>query len=639
MLRFYCHFDVFSSLSRIMSMSVSPLLLAAVVELLSIPNILRIRCSGSTGEESVQISISGSRIPLVASLPTQSDHFDEFSSLYSVRVPVASMKSILAVPCDAVSPSMSLLAKLSTTMVSIHLEVNFAAAASRGVEWMELLPKDPTLSQVVAGVTENLFTPTHAVSKDFALNWTGSSITFKRAEHIGKINTGFMKNAKLVTEVNFGMTEDDHDNYGSKSKFERTKTFQNVKSLGSGFMQGASLLRTIDLSGFVNVTTIGSHFLEECKVLDHIDLTPFSNVTTIGNAFLVNCKKLEVVDLTPLAKHLSILGSNCFCGCSSLSEVVVTTRMRLQSVGANFGARSGLVRFSTSWFGSSTTSVGQGFLQSCRQLKSVDVSEGLSSITSIESDFIAYCPSLRNFVTVPGCFSAATSIRDNFLRESALQQFSCVAFPNVIDIGDNFMMDCVDLQDFSASGLSSVQRISHNFVSQCANLTIANFSGLSSLLTVGNLFAANSFRLKALTFTDGPHHPAPWSLVTRVGDNFLRLSGISQFSFFPFTSLSQIGHSCLSQTKVKSVTCEGLISIRRIGGSFMGKCVDLKSINLSGLETLDVVGAEFIEGYSRLKTIDLSPLTGVTRLGPDFLSGCMSLVGVDYGPVSGVLQR
>ena len=77
-----------------------------------------------------------------------------------------------------------------------------------------------------------------------------------------------------------------------------SNSFTNVESIGYGFLDGAGLLKQIDLSSFYNVKNIGDLFLRGCSSLETIDLSPLTNVVSIGSDFIrcnTGCKLKNLI--------------------------------------------------------------------------------------------------------------------------------------------------------------------------------------------------------------------------------------------------------------------------------------------------------------------------------------------------------
>eukprot|EP00759_Apiculatamorpha_spiralis_P030135 PhF_6_TR31876/c1_g1_i9/m.47348 len=77
----------------------------------------------------------------------------------------------------------------------------------------------------------------------------------------------------------------------------------------------------------------------------------------------------------------------------------------------------------------------------------------------------------------------------------ALEEFDLGAFPNVIDIGSDFLSECSALHRLHTAGLANkntLQNIGDNFLGRCSSLVDFDMKGFSGVRTIGSGFLNRS---------------------------------------------------------------------------------------------------------------------------------------------------
>ena len=161
-------------------------------------------------------------------------------------------------------------------------------------------------------------------------------------------------------------------------------------------------------------THIASGFLEGCSTLRFIDLAALGNVVSIGDAFLSNCWKLSTVDLSPL-KNLESIGSKFLYGCG-VTTIDVSPLYAVPSLG---------------W----------SFLSNCKQLRTIVFPDTFENVRRLEDWFISRCMALEAITF--DAFRNVTEIGSHFLvysYELRLLDLGPLG-NNVRSIGPSFLID------------------------------------------------------------------------------------------------------------------------------------------------------------------------------------------------------
>ncbi len=181
------------------------------------------------------------------------------------------------------------------------------------------------------------------------------------------------------------------------------------------------------------VTSIGRSAFSDCTQLKSV--TILGNVTSIGRSAFSGCTQLESVTIS---EGVASIGDNAF---RSTRLTSVTIPGSVTSIGDSAFSNT---RLTSVTIPRSVTSIESYTFSGCTQLKSVTISEGVTTsegITSIESYAFSDCTQLK-WVTIS---EGVTTIGNNAFSNTGL---TSVMIPgSVTTIGDNA---------FSDTGLTSV---------------------------------------------------------------------------------------------------------------------------------------------------------------------------------------
>lgn len=146
---------------------------------------------------------------------------------------------------------------------------------------------------------------------------------------------------------------------------------------------------------------------------------------------------------------------------------------------------------------SHVTSIGDGFLLGCHDLRSVDLSP-LSHVASIGDGFLLGCHGLGSINLSP--LSHVTRIPNGFLFGCyGLRFVDFYHLSHVTTIGEYFLFGCYVLRSIDLSPLSHVKNIGIGFLSNCLNLRLIDFSGLINVTTIGDGFLSDCSKLERIT--------------------------------------------------------------------------------------------------------------------------------------------
>lgn len=247
-----------------------------------------------------------------------------------------------------------------------------------------------------------------------------------------------------------------------------------VTSLGGGwYADGTGNIITYgnvhnveyDESGSVTQSEVYSPFSGNEQIQS---VTLPQTVTYVGANSFKNCTSLTEVNFDK-CEELSVIGNNCFEGCTALESVTIPESVQLIDQQAFAGCTS-LKSYS---FGGEAALEAEIF-ENCTALETAWLPEGVTSVP-------------------PYTFSGCTALKEISLPET------------VTEIGDSSFLGCTALESFSLP--QSVTAIYNNAFSGCTSLTQATFG--DKLETLGSRALADC-GLKELTLPD--------SLV-RIGDS------------------------------------------------------------------------------------------------------------------------
>lgn len=254
--------------------------------------------------------------------------------------------------------------------------------------------------------------------------------------------------------------------------------FEDVTTLGMGFLEGFPALLEIDLLPLSAVTNIGDNFMRGNVQLQKISLAPFSNVVSIGDMFMVGCRSVQRLDLSPLGKVVTV-------GSYFLSETGGV-------MGRSFAQMVSLVSVETLFF-----------YQSC-SLTSIDLSflakkdpATNNPITSTPRYMLMHCSQLNSINLAP--LANITNIQDGFLTQSRLLSINLAPLVSIDVIGDLFLEGCDGLTSIDLTPLQRVSFIGTSFMATCGGLTSVDITPLKRVPSIGTNFFGNCLKLKAVT--------------------------------------------------------------------------------------------------------------------------------------------
>ena len=221
-----------------------------------------------------------------------------------------------------------------------------------------------------------------------------------------------------------------------------------------------------------------------------------SSLTVVSDGFLRR-SQIESLYLTGLSSTTSI-GDNFLEGCSSLTTVDL---LSLPDI----------------------TRIGDNFLEGCDSLTGVDLV--FNNLTSISNSFLYSCSSI-SFLDLSH-FNSVTSVGSYFLCESRVTEIDLSGLRNLTSIGDGFLCWCDSITEIDLSVLRSLTSIKNDFLRRCGSLEVVDFSKLDKLTSIGDGFLRRCESLQSLDLTGLRN-------VTSIGDDF-----ISEYK-------SPISLSCLS---------------------------------------------------------------------------------------------
>lgn len=247
--------------------------------------------------------------------------------------------------------------------------------------------------------------------------------------------------------------------------------FEDVSTLGMGFLEGFPMLLEIDLTPLRNVTMIGANFMRGNTLLQKICLSPFSNVTSIGDGFMRECKSVLRLDLSPLTKVT-------FVGSHFLSETGgVLGRSFAQMVSLN--------------------SVGPFLFDHSPSLTAIDLTPIVKKPTitaTIPSNLLSHCGRLQAVKLTP--LSNITAIEDYFLAYTGLTTIDLSPLVCIQVIGNHFLEGCGGLSSIDLAPLGRVSNIGQYFMALCGGLETVDLTPLEAVNTIHPFLFGKCHNLK-----------------------------------------------------------------------------------------------------------------------------------------------
>ena len=257
------------------------------------------------------------------------------------------------------------------------------------------------------------------------------------------------------------------------------------------------------------------------------------------------------------------------------------------------------------------TCIGNCFMESCSNLKTVDLS-ALCNVRTIGMSFLSDCRELAHINLPP--------------------------LKNLVSISHYFMSGCESLQKLDVSPLASVEEIGSLFLHGCTALSFMDLSPLTAVKYLGGGMLDECINITSI------HLPrSAWAVNRDVGASFLahteRLVSIDLSALSGTTVVRDLflAHCMRLQTTVDLLA--PLRNVTAIGDHFMAHCSGITSLHVKPLSKVITIGRSFLEGCSGLSELDgLEHLVHVTRVGMRFLFKCTSLSKAPHADYRGLLQ-
>lgn len=207
-----------------------------------------------------------------------------------------------------------------------------------------------------------------------------------------------------------------------------------------------------------------------------------------------------------------------------------------------------------------------------------------------------------NYLNI-SCYGPVKEIGDNWIMGSTAQMLQNTLFKSI---------------DFN--GLSCLSRIGDNWMMNCMNLNMVNFNGLSSLTNVGNNWIRNCSKLESVDFNG-------LLKLNEVGNDWMRLCiRLNNINFNELSNLTKVGNSWIeSCAALVIINYIGLSSLERVGDRWMAHCRDLNDVNFNGLSKLSVIGFSWMTYCKYLINVDFSSFIKMPNVQPGLLSNCSNL--------------
>ena len=270
----------------------------------------------------------------------------------------------------------------------------------------------------------------------------------------------------------------------------------SIAITGSMF-QMCTNLRRLDVSGLRSLSAIGVHSFSHCKSLTEVKLPtllpraerPAITQTSlpthdVGANMLQGATLMRGIDLCPLRHAVRI--DSLFCeGCSSLVFVDLSPLQSLESIEEGFlsGCTSlGTVRCDVPLLCLRT--VGDSFLRGCSRIRELrDLPYILHAVVSVGYSFMAECHGLQRLsftseALPQGCPSLLRFEGNVFKKCGALESVDLRGLEALQCLGYSAFNNCTSLEEIDCSPLRSLTRVAHTFAALCRSLKSISFRDL-----------------------------------------------------------------------------------------------------------------------------------------------------------------
>ena len=333
------------------------------------------------------------------------------------------------------------------------------------------------------------------------------------------------------------------------------------------------------------------------KVIIPASIVEIAGTSNTTGAFS-GCTSLESVEFEEQS-NLSVIGSQCFWGCSALEEIAIPA---------------------------SVTTIGENAFRGCTSLANVEFEEG-SQLSSIGTATFMYCRSLAS-IEIP---AGITAIQSAFASCNSLESVTFAEGSHITTIGTYAFSSCTSLSSIEIPvGVTTIDYDAFNGCTSLANITIPStvtiigsqaFNGCTALESItipaGVASISQTFygcsSLESVTFAAGSH------LLT-IG--IYAFSGCTSLSSIEIpASVTSIGKNAFKNcTSLEEITIPAGVGV--VSESLFEGCTNLANVEFAGTNILSVSDSAF-RGCSAIETIDLPE--GVTEIGEYAFWGCTSL--------------
>jgi hypothetical protein len=326
--------------------------------------------------------------------------------------------------------------------------------------------------------------------------------------------------------------------------------------------------------------------LTELRVIDGLPLVEAACLNGRLRSLSMRCPQLTELDLS-WCHSLRQLGDDFFIGCDRLAAIQLPPT--LTAVGDRAFERSGLRALDLGGC-ARLTRVGAAFLDKCRRLRTVALPASLARIG------------------------------DDAMGQTALETIDLAHLSRLEALGDRFAVRCRRLSHVRLPvGLARIGG-SALHGSGIAALDLSHNRGLRA---VGPGFLGESAKLASVAL--------PPSLATAGFSLLSQSSSLTRVDLSALTALTCLSANTLSDCR--ALTAVALPpSIERIGDSFL-RHSGVTALDLGALRALTTIGHNFCRGCEQLAAVALPP--GVAEIG-DWAMAQTALTALDLRPLTGL---
>ena len=397
---------------------------------------------------------------------------------------------------------------------------------------------------------------------------------------------------------------------GSESFRELTKLTSivipaSVTSIGQNAFVNSPLLSSVTFENTVEkpskLTTIDYSAFGGTAIAS---LTIPNSVTTIGNSSFSGCNKLVTVTFEETSK-VSLISSNCFSSCSSLTGIDIPNSVT--AVGSD--AFRDCIKLSSVKLpvNASFTSLSSGVFRGCGLLTNIVIPETVTTI----KDFAFYNCDLSS-ITIPA--SVATFSNNNVFAGNN----------NVLTIVIN-SSKCLNLSVLKCS-LTPLTSVTFNAAEAILDTVCKAFPNLSTVILGPAITSIGSESFRELPKLISISIPAS---VTSIGQNAFVNSPLLSSVTFENTvekpsKLTTIDYSAFGGTAIASLTIPN--SVTTIGNSSFSGCNKLVTVTFEETSKVSLISSNCFSSCSSLTGIDIP--NSVTAVGSDAFRDCIKLSSV-----------